>query len=411
MARYLQAFAIVITSTSLLARAADVGFDWIWPPPFGLVPSQKSISPCGGFFVQDNSTTNLLNQLRWNQTETEISYMTRVSQTVDDTGTPSNWTQLVPALEAQLDQASRDKAQFCIPVSIPASILPEVETIFQLIANTPAGIIFACSKISFQTAFENEQSYPQICNPDIRGNNTVDNNVTDAALVYAAGLVAGANATAPPTSSTSATAAPTSGSLEGSSSTSQRNHLSGGAIAGIVIGSLVGLAALILLALFLLLQRRKKSASDAKFAAKEHESSSEFMTTRGNSINDLGSKQHFAAELPAADVPREVDGTSSSRAELVANDEKHYRPEMAPSGNSMVELATGDEKGHRHELPASTTQTWPADVKVAPEMPENVSRPTNPEPETPHQSPVSTAASPTSATSGNSIQSPVSPIR
>jgi hypothetical protein len=142
MVRRLYALSIIITLTSLLANA-DVGFDWIWPPPFGLVDSQKSIAPCGGFHVENNATINFLDQLRWNQTDAEISYMTRVTQTVDQGGTPSNWSELVPEIQADLGQA-QEQAQFCVPISgLPA--FRSEPAIFQLIANTPVGIIFAVS--------------------------------------------------------------------------------------------------------------------------------------------------------------------------------------------------------------------------------------------------------------------------
>ena|ERR1700760_555430 len=142
MARLLFMLSTLVATTPLLVNA-DVGFNWIWPPPFGLVPSQKSIAPCGGFSVQANSTSNFLNQLRWNQTEPQISYMTRVTQDIDEDGTPGNFSELIPVIIAQLQNINAGNAQFCVPVSQTPGFRPNDTTVFQLIADTPDGIIFA----------------------------------------------------------------------------------------------------------------------------------------------------------------------------------------------------------------------------------------------------------------------------
>jgi hypothetical protein len=138
----------VVLAGAIDVANAQVGFDWIWPPPFGLNPDTMSVAPCGGYNTTSDlsQATHYLDQLRWNQTEAEISYMTRISTDINEAVLPSNWTQLYPVIEAQLGQQNTDRtsnpAQFCIHISPPAGFT-QTETIFQLIANTPVGIIFA----------------------------------------------------------------------------------------------------------------------------------------------------------------------------------------------------------------------------------------------------------------------------
>jgi hypothetical protein len=158
-------------------------------------------------------------------------------------------------------------------------------------------------------------------------------------------------------------------------------------------------------------QKRRKSVSKANLTSQEQEGSSEYMnTTRGNSLNERQFKRYSTAELPA-DVPMEVDATNVHRVELVAGDEKMHRAELPESTDTRVELAAGDEKMHRTELPASAAQEWPADVKMAPEQPQELSNPATHAPKTPRQSPKRSSVSPTSAKSPDSLVSPISPIR
>jgi hypothetical protein len=128
---------------------AQIGFDWIWPPPFGLVESQKSISPCGGFNSSASLITHYLDQLRWNQSTEQISYMTRVSQDLNVTNASlqDEWIDLI---DIQANLEDQTNSQFCVPVSAPDGFRSNVTAIFQLIANTPAGIIFAvCTQSIF----------------------------------------------------------------------------------------------------------------------------------------------------------------------------------------------------------------------------------------------------------------------
>jgi hypothetical protein len=145
-------FSVVLAGALNCVHAADIGFDWIWPPPFGLNPLTASVAPCGGFNASSSLVTHYLDQLRWNQTEAEIKFMTRISTQANEAETPTNWTELYPAIEADLDQqnanlngnatATNNPAQFCIHIDEPPGFNLN-STIFQLIANTPAGIIFA----------------------------------------------------------------------------------------------------------------------------------------------------------------------------------------------------------------------------------------------------------------------------
>jgi len=328
MAISITSLSIILAITVRYVLAADPGLAWIWPPPVGFDITSANVAPCGGFNTShDGDITYFINQLRWNQTASEITYMTRLSENLNASDPSTQWSQLYPTIEAALeaDNDAKESAQFCVP--IPER--PEADnqtSVFQLIANTPDGIIFACSKVRFGR--DAEKSYTQTCNPSIRGNSTVT-NTTDSALLSAAMLPPGASATV--TTTTTVYPSGSAGSSQSTLTSHQGKHLSGGAIAGIVIGSVVGAIALIGALLFLLCQRRRKAARDARVRKSSAATSTAFSGSSSNSqaeVSQAGhNKETGVSELPAV-VPSELDSTQ--RMELAATDsEKMYRPELA----------------------------------------------------------------------------------
>jgi len=152
---------LAVLATVLGSASADAGFDWIWPPPFGLDPTTMNVAPCGGFNASVTRVTNYLDQLRWNQTEQRLSFMARISTDLNDgvvngSDTPVEWSQ-ISAVQASLDaQSSKpnpaEPAQFCVHIEPPTGFTRNT-TIFQLIADSPMGIIFAVRFNQFLVAF------------------------------------------------------------------------------------------------------------------------------------------------------------------------------------------------------------------------------------------------------------------
>lgn len=133
-------FTVVLAITVRLASCqADPGLAWIWPPPIGINLTSANVAPCGGFDTVSDNLVYFLDQLRWNQTASQITYMTRVTRNLNASG---DWDELYPTIEAAVDQSNaKANSPFCVPITENSSL--NETKIFQLIANTPAGIVFA----------------------------------------------------------------------------------------------------------------------------------------------------------------------------------------------------------------------------------------------------------------------------
>jgi hypothetical protein len=149
--------------------------------------------------------------------------------------------------------------------------------------------------------------------------------------------MAGATATVPPSSSSSQGPAPTAGSSQSTLSPTGGSHLSKGAIAGIVIGVVVGVAA-IAGALFILgcMHRRKRqqAVESEKNAAGRRGTIGSESSTEGDSEENLK-----VAELSAGDIPREMPGDSTHRVEIGSSGDKATRTEL-PSDNTLTEMSS-----------------------------------------------------------------------
>jgi hypothetical protein len=146
------ALSIILATIIRLTNAdANPGLAWIWPPPVGLDLTTASVAPCGGFNTSHDPLTYFLDQLRWNQTAEQITYMTRISQNLNASGPPSEWSQLYPTIQADVSDTEKNSAsapaQFCVPIPDQSTLFQNT-SVFQLIANTPAGIIFAVSDLN-----------------------------------------------------------------------------------------------------------------------------------------------------------------------------------------------------------------------------------------------------------------------
>jgi hypothetical protein len=216
-----------------------------------------------------------------------------------------------------------------------------------------------------------DQQYQHICDPSIRGNSTVNTNSTDPELLSAAQLPPGATALL---STTSVVATETASPSQPTPTPHSSHHLSGGAITGIVLGSVIG-ACVLLLILLLLLRRGRREAVVA-----ERKPSDDRTTSISESTNDANDKLEEVAitnrragrrsELPAV-VPSELD--SRARVELPPS-EKMERPELPD--DSPVDRK--DPALFRNE---ETPETSP--------MTSNVSPATNPRVHNEARSPVS----------------------
>jgi len=382
---------IVFLATNLrFALCQDPGLAWIWPPPVGFDLTTANVAPCGGFDTyHDGPLTYFLDQLRWNQTASQITYMTRVSRNLNASG---DWDELYPTIEAAVDQTNSkaNAASFCLP--IPETSDPEQQNqtnIFQLIANTPHGIVFACSKVKFARVAD--RTYGSTCVPSIRGNSTV-NNVTDQAILSAALLPVGSSATMLPSASPSQSAG--AGAVQSTASPSSSSSVSGGAIAGIVVGSLAGACALALLVVMLLVRRRRQEPSSV-LPVKRDSVFTSMSDSSGYDNTDLEKK--WPSELPAlvptelpAAVPVELDSTA--RVEMPTS-EKDFRPELPNS-----EAGPLPEKMPIPEEPAVSSTGYDDESVYSDDR-------------TPVSSPTITAVSPTSdRPSRADTSSPVSPV-